>query len=142
MAGSTPVQTVISGWVHGDLGPVDEKAIPVALGDFDRTKESVHEMIQVAGALDVDRLELDRDRTPDFLAVGDDSLSQSSKVGGRKVWNLEVKWVPKSGAGGAFPRDEDGFRDSAVYVRPVYTKTGGPSPPCLRIPVKGTADAP
>ncbi len=139
--GAEPVQTAISGWVRGDLAPVDEKAIPVRLGDFVRTKEDVHEMIQLESGPDVTRLELDK-RTPDYLTVDADSLTQPDRVGGRKIWNLQVKWVPSSGASGPFPRDEDDYRDGAVYVRPVYEKTGGPSPPSLRIPVVGKADAP
>ncbi len=137
--GAKAIQTTLSGWIRGELGPVDEKAVPVRFEPFDRSK-AISQLIQVASDADVTRLEVDKDRTPDFLTVGEDSLKQSNKVGGRKLWNLEVQWVPKSGADGVFPRDEDGYRDSAVYVRPVYAKTGGPSPPCLRIPVTGKAD--
>ena len=87
------------------------------------------------------RLEVVKDRTPDFLTVGEDSLTPVES--GRRTEDSgtwRCKWVPKSGADGVFPRDEDGYRDGAVYVRPVYAKTGGPSPPCLRIPVTGKAD--
>ncbi len=137
--GADPIQTIVSGSIRGDLGPVNDNTVSVSLGDFDCTSKDVHELIQVASGSDVTRLELDK-RTPDYLTVDADSLKQWDRLGGRKIWNLQVKWVPGSGASGKFPREEDEYRDSAVYVRPVYEKASESSPPCLRIPVRGDAD--
>jgi hypothetical protein len=138
-ADSDPVETTVKGWIHGDLGPVDESAVPVRFAPFDRTSEASQQIL-VESRLDVTRLELDRERTPDFLTVDKESLTTASDVsGGRKTWTLTVKWVPKSGAVGVFPRDEEGYRDSAVYIRPVYEKPGTASPSCLCIPVTGKA---
>jgi len=89
---------------------------------------------------DVMRLEMDRERTPDFLDV--DLPDGPRRNGGRKLWELQLKWVPKAQAEGEFPRDEERYRDSAVYIRPVYAKTDGPAPPCLRIPVHGKRTLP
>jgi hypothetical protein len=140
-----PAVAIIDGTIRGDLTPAVGESMPVQFKPFDRT-QPVDLPVLVESGADVTRLELDRGtadrpRTPDFLAVTFPKPEDVERVGDRKLWSLRVKWVPASGAGGDFPRDEEGYRDSAVYIRPVYAdkNQGRPS---LRIPVRGTADPP
>jgi hypothetical protein len=134
--GAEPVGVAVVGSIQGDLAPVDANAASVRFNPFDRTAE-VSQSIQVESDAAVTRLELDRERTPDFLDVA--FPEGPKKAGDRKTWTVEVKWVPSSQAVGVFPRDEEGYRDSAVYIRPVYANSDA-APPCLRIPVNGKAD--
>ncbi|HVS39484.1 MAG TPA: hypothetical protein VMS17_28255 [Gemmataceae bacterium] len=135
-----PVETTVKGWVRGDLGPIEDSRLPVQLGPFDRTKET-SQSIELESGSKVTRLEVDRQRTPDFLTVDEKTLTEDTGLSGeRKTWRITVKWVPSSGAVGPFPRDEEGYRDSAVYIRPVYDKPGAAAPACLCIPVTGKAD--
>ena len=137
--GAAPTQVVVKGTIQGDLGPVDAGAVPVRFAPFDRTTQP-SQLVLLASETDVMRLELDRNRTPEFLAV--DLPDAPETVAGRKTWKVHVKWVPDSMASGVFPRDEEGYRDSAVYVRSVYAKPDGAPSSYLRIPVIGTADPP
>jgi hypothetical protein len=130
------VPVAVAGSIQGDLAPVDANAIPVRFNPFDRTVE-VSQSIQLESEAAVTGLELDRERTPAFLGVA--LPDAPKKIGDRKTWTVEVKWVPSSQAVGVFPRDEEGYRDSAVYIRPVYAKAEA-TPACLRIPVVGKAD--
>jgi hypothetical protein len=136
--GGDPILVLVTGTIQGDLAPVDASAVPVQFAPFNRTTKPELPVV-LESETDVIRLELDRNRTPNFLDVEFPKTPETS--GGRKTWNLQVKWAPESMASGIFPRDEEGYRDSAVYVRPVYAKSDGP-PSYLRIPVVGTADSP
>ena len=138
--GGDPIQVVVRGMIQGDLTPVDARAVPVRFGPFDRTTEA-RRLVVLESETDVTRLELDRSRTAAFLDVEFPDAPET--IGGRKTWNLQVKWVPASMATGPFPRpDDEEYRDSAVYVRPVYAKPNGAQSSYLRIPVIGTADPP
>ena len=132
------IQVVVQGTILGDLAVVGADPGPVKLGSFYRNQDDVKQDALVESGADVTALEVDRQRTPDFLGVA--FPDPPEKLGGRKTWRLQVKWLPESQAGGAFPRDEDEYRDSAVYVRPVYAAPVGTRPSCLRIPVVGKAD--
>ena len=140
--GAEPMAVVVTGKIRGDLAPANTATVPVMFEPFERTQAVDRPILLESGAdvtsLELDRGTADRPRTPDFLDV---EFPETPEVSGdRKLWSVRVKWVPSSQASGVFPRDEDGYRDSAVYVRPVYAKKDGPAPPCLRIPVRGTAD--
>ncbi len=132
------IQVGVHGTILGDLRVVGDDPGPVKLGSFYRNQDDVQREVLVESAADVTALELDRQRTPDFLGVA--FPAPPEKIGGRKTWRLNVKWLPQSQAGGAFPRDEDEYRDSAVYIRPVYTSPGATKSSCLRIPLVGKAD--
>ena len=134
--GADPVPVAVAGSIQGDLAPVDANAIPVRFNPFDRTVE-VSQLVQLESEAAVTGLELDRERTPEFLDVA--FPEGPKKTGDRKAWTVEIKWAPSSQAVGVFPRDEEGYRDSAVYIRPVYAKPDA-APACLRIPVVGKAD--
>ncbi len=138
-AQANKVEVTVAGSIHGDLTPVDADSIPVRLAPFCGGDKDVDQLIQLESESDVTKLELDRERTAEFLTVAPDSLTSSQTIGGRKVWDLHVQWVPNAGSG-KFPRDVEGYLDSAVYVRPVYADAHGPTPACLRIPVVGSAD--
>jgi hypothetical protein len=134
------LQVVVQGAIQGDLAPVNAGDVPVRFGPFDRTKEE-RRLIVLESDTDVSGLELDRTRTAEFLDV--EFPKKPDTAGGRKTWNLEIKWVPDSKAAGIFPRgDEAMYRDSAVYVRPIGAKPNGTHGSYLRIPVMGTADSP
>jgi hypothetical protein len=134
--GSEPVVVLLTGSVQGDLSQ-EGIADAVRLGRFSRTEEK-SALLTLESEAAVTKLELDRERTADFLNV--EFVGSPVLNGGRKKWNLEVKWVPKSQAGGEFPRDEEGYRDSAVYIRPVYAEAKDRAGTCLRVPVVGKAD--
>ncbi len=132
------IQVGVHGTILGDLTVVGDDPGPVKLGSFYRNQDDVRREVLVESGANVTALELDRPRTPDFLGVA--FSDPPEKIGGRKTWRLQVKWLPQSQAGGAFPRDEDEYRDSAVYIRPVYATPGATQSSCLRIPVVGKAD--
>jgi hypothetical protein len=149
------VQVVVKGSIEGDLRVVGANAdSPVHFPSFDRTM-AVSQSVVVESEAEVDSLILDRSRTPAFLAVDlppklavdlppklDVDLPPNPVTNGdRKTWTLRVKWNPDSKAEGVFPRDEDEYRDSAVYIKPVYAQPKATAP-SLRIPVYGKADAP
>lgn len=133
-----PIEGVVHGTVLGDLAVVGADPGPVKFDKFDRTQPKRVAVLVDSGA-DVTALEVDKTRTADYLAV--EVAGEPEKNGDRKTWRLKVKWLPDVRASGEFPRDEDEYRDSAVYIRPVYAKAGG-SPSCLRIPVVGNAETP
>lgn len=134
------VQVVVTGSIEGDLKVVGKDAgEPLHFPSFDRTT-AVSLPVVVESEADVASLTLDRDRTPGFLDV--DFPAGPEKIGDRKTWTLRVKWNPASGDAGVFPRDEEGYRDSAVYIKPVVAQAGATAPASLRIPVFGKADAP
>ncbi|HBI46799.1 MAG TPA: hypothetical protein DDY78_28690 [Planctomycetales bacterium] len=133
-------QVVVKGSIEGDLSVVGADASsPVHFPSFDRTT-AVSQPVVVESEAGVASLTLDRSRTPAFLDV--DFPAGPEKSGDRKTWTLRVKWNPGSQAEGVFPRDEDEYRDSAVYIKPVYAQPGATAPSSLRIPVYGKADAP
>ena len=133
------VLVAVKGSIEGDLKVVGADAgSPIHFPSFDRTTVASQPVVVESGA-DVASLTLDRDRTPAFLDV--DFPAGPEKIGDRKTWTLRIKWNPKSEAEGVFPRDEDEYRDSAVYIKPVYAKPDAAAP-SLRIPVYGKADAP
>ena len=138
--GADPIQVAVQGTILGDLSVVGPEAGPVKLGSFYRDQSDVKREVLVESGADVKALEVDRKRTADFLGV--DIADAPETTGGRKTWRLQVKWLPESQADGAFPRDADDYRDSAVYLKPVYAKSDGPAPSSLRIPVVGKADTP
>ena len=140
--GAEPVRRTIKGLIRGDLAPVDADAVRVDFGPFVCTKKDLYRLIQLQSGTDVTELELDKERTPNYLSVDETSLKASDKVGGRRIWNVQVNWVPDAGPIGKFPRDDDAYRDSAVYLRPVYADPRPQTPPCLRIEVGGEADPP
>ncbi len=134
------VQVVVKGSIQGDLKVVGADAgNPIHFPSFDRTAVASQPVVVESDARAAS-LTLDRNRTPAFLDV--DFPVEAVKNGGRKTWTLSIKWNPKSDAEGLFPRDEDGYRDSAVYTKPVYAQAGAPAPASLRIPVFGKADSP
>jgi hypothetical protein len=133
------VLVVVKGSIEGDLKVVGADAgSPIHFPSFDRTTEVSQPVVVESGA-DVASLTLDRNRTPTFLDV--DFPAGPEKIGDRKTWTLRIKWNPKSQAEGVFPRDDDEYRDSAVYIKPMYAQPGAAAP-SLRIPVFGKADAP
>jgi hypothetical protein len=134
------VQVLVKGSIEGDLRVVGKDAgNPVHFPSFDRTT-AVSQPVVVESDADVASLTLDRDRTPAFLDV--DFPAGPEKIGDRKTWTLRVKWNPDKGDAGVFPRDEEGYRDSAVYIKPVGAPAGSTAPASLRIPVFGKADSP
>ncbi len=131
-------QVVVTGMIEGDLRIVGADAVnPVHFPAFDRTTEASQPVVVESGA-DVASLTLDEHRTPAFLGV--EFPAKAEVNGDRKVWQLRVKWKPESDAEGVFPRDAEGYRDSAIYIKPVYAQPGAAAP-ALRIPVNGKADA-
>jgi hypothetical protein len=133
------VEVVVRGSIEGDLSVVGaDGAGPVHFPSFDRT-EAVSQPVIVESEKEVASLKLDTNRTAAFLDV--DFPARPEINGDRKIWKLTVKWKPDSQAEGDFPRNEDGYRDSAVYIKPVYTQPRA-RPASLRIPVNGKADAP
>ena len=133
-------QVVVNGSMEGDMKVVGADAgKPIHFPSFERTT-GVSQPVVVESDADVTSLSLDEHRTPPFLGV--DFPAGPEKNGDRKIWNLRVKWKPDSDAEGVFPRDEEGYRDSAVYIKPVYAKPGATAPASLRIPVNGKADSP
>jgi hypothetical protein len=134
------IQIVVKGSIQGDLSVVGADAgAPLHFPSFDRTT-AVSQPVVVESDAEVTSLTLDRDRTPLFLNV--DFPARAEPNGGRKFWKLQVKWNPASQAEGVFPRDEDEYRDSAVYIKPVYAQASATATASLRIPVNGKADAP
>ena len=114
-------QVVVAGSIDGDLKVVGVDAgRPVHFPSFDRTV-GVSQPIVVESGAEVVSLTLDRKRTPPFL--GADFPAGSEKNGDRKLWKLTIKWMPDSEAVGVFPRNEAGYRDSAVYIKPVYAQS-------------------
>ena len=95
------IQVGVHGTILGDLRVVGDDPGPVKLGSFYRNQDDVQREVLVESAADVTALELDRQRTPDFLGVA--FPAPPEKIGGRKTWRLNVKWLPQSQAGGAFP---------------------------------------
>jgi hypothetical protein len=138
--GADPIQVAVHGTILGDLAVVGADPGPVNFRSFYRNQDDVKREVLVESGADVTALEVDRQRTADYLGV--EFPDPPEQNGGRKTWRLQVKWLPESQADGAFPRPVDEYRDSAVYVRPVYAKADGSSPSCLRIPVVGKADTP
>ena len=129
-------QVVVAGSIEGDLRVVGvDAARPVHFPSFDSTIGASQPVVVESGP-DVTSLTLDKRRTPAFLGV--DFPAGPEKNGDRQLWKLTIKWMPDSQAVGVFPRDETGYRDSAVYIKPHPNATA----PSLRIPVYGKADAP
>ena len=140
--GADPLEGVVHGTVLGDLAVVGADPGPVKFGTFDRTQPKTVSVLVESGA-DVTALEVDKGRTADYVTVEFPDAGRPAETNAdRKTWRLEVKWLPDLPAGGVFPRGEEEYRDSAVYIRPVYAKTDGPPPSCLRVPVVGNAETP
>ena len=68
------------------------------LGGFVSTTEPPPAPLVLESGADVTRLELDRQRTADYLDV--EFGKEPTRLGDRKTWSLTVKWVPASKASG------------------------------------------
>jgi hypothetical protein len=129
-----PITVTVAGRIQGDVIVGDqEDGGRVLLGQFDRKRGS-RQFVAVRSDRAGLKLEFDRERTPAFLNANlPDQPSVSAE--GRSTWRVEVEVLPNR-ARGTFPRENDTlYRDSAVYLRVVGSKTQS-----VRIPVGGTAN--
>ena len=77
-------------------------------------------------------LEIDRERTPEFL-LKNAKIEKQEAASGESAWKVGTK-VSKNSVVGHFPREDSEYFDCAVYV-----KTKGNGSRSLRIPADGTA---
>ena len=96
------IQVAVYGTILGDLAVVGAEPGPVKLGSFYRNQDDVKQDVLVESGADVKALEVDSQRTPDFLGVVVPPKPQE-EIGGRKTWRLQVKWLPESQAGARSP---------------------------------------
>jgi hypothetical protein len=128
---SDVIDVKVVGAITGDVTAPGSDGF-VQFGTFRRDREQ-RQALKLETGEDVTKLELDRERTPEFLDV--ELPTTSVKTGGRKSWDAVVK-IPERKVSGEFPSDSNArMRDSAVYIRTV-----GPNPACIRVPVSGTAN--
>ena len=135
-----PIQAAVSGSIRGDLTPVDASAVPVRFAPFHSGDKDVRQSILVESGSDVTRLELDRERTAEFLTVDENSLTPVGDDRGPQ--GLE----PASAVGSRRRRGQVPPRRGRIprqrRVRPAGVR--GTARPdrraCLRIPAVGAAD--
>ena len=123
----------VSGKVEGEFRVLDaEQKGRVSFGAFQRTLGAKRE-IKIETDLTGIELELDEKRTADFLKVKP-SPGFPQDQSGRRTWKYQVD-IPPGAISGPFPRDDEFFRDSAMYL-----KSKGPNSRSIRVPVEGRSD--
>jgi hypothetical protein len=123
-----PLIVYLNGTIKGDVlvvtgrddGRVDLETFPARRGTNKR----------IALESDTPGLELSTVKQPSFMDV---ELVKDPGGSGRQTWVLTIRVKPGE-ASGVFPRDEEGYRDTGVYL-----ETKGENPRRIRIPVRGHA---
>jgi hypothetical protein len=130
-----PIEVTVSGSVQGrvQIGTTLDNG-RILLGVFDSATGSSKQAITLtANSAGVD-LEVDRERTPEYLRDGAE-LEKLAPLAGLPRWKLTVRVKPNL-AHGTFPRADDSmYRDSAVFL-----KVKGDVVQNVRVPVDGTAN--
>jgi hypothetical protein len=137
--GREPMEMTVTGSVRGSIliGSAEDGG-RVSLGLFDSHSGSPEQLIVITGESADVALEIDNNRTAEFLRDGV-KLEQIAPVAGLPRWKLKVQVRPDA-AQGNFPRGEDKmYQDSAVYLT-VKVKGKGDVVQSARVPVDGTAN--
>jgi hypothetical protein len=122
----------LQGYIRGDVVVLGQPGNRVDFSSFAAKKGSPSRVLKLQSSAGVEKLEVDKARTADFLEV---ELTPDEQPGGVPTWRMKM-WVKPGSVGGRFPRESPAeLRDSAVYVRPARVKDAR----ATRIPVEGSA---
>jgi hypothetical protein len=130
--GIEPITILINGKLLGDVrigGGMDGR---LSFGSFNSALGSNYQHVMLYSDVKGLELEIDRERTPEFL-LKNAKIEKVEPSGGETSWKVSTK-VPKNSVIGQFPREDNEYFDCAVYV-----KTKGDSSRSLRIPADGIA---
>jgi hypothetical protein len=129
-----PIELTVTGTVQGSVQIGNKRdGGRVLLGVFDSASGSPEEIITLSANSSGVGLEVDKDRTSEFLREGT-FLEETAPLGDAPCWKLHVQVKPNA-AHGDFPRDDAMYRDSGVYL-----KVKGKVVQNVRVPVLGTAN--
>jgi hypothetical protein len=134
-----PVLFVIGGRLRGDIrvGGGDEGRL--SFGTFYAAEGSQSQSVTLFSDVPGLKLEVDEKLTPAFLREAVDPKEGISKptktIAGETAWTLTAQ-VGKNKAQGSFPRDDEEYWDSAIYLK----VTGDDKTRTLRVPVDGSAN--
>ncbi|MSR31268.1 MAG: hypothetical protein EXR99_07165 [Gemmataceae bacterium] len=129
----TKVEVRVTGRVEGEFRVLDsEQKGRLSFGVFQRTL-GIKKDIKVETELTGVELQLDPAKTSQYLKVRA-APGWPQDLGGRRTWRFFVDILPDI-VSGPFPRDDEFYRDSAIYL-----KSPGANPRSIRIPVDGRAD--
>jgi hypothetical protein len=130
--GTEPADVHVSGTIEGEVtvGQAEDNG-RIDLGTFraDRPHRLGKPLVLQT---EHEGIDLAVDQAPEFMQV---KLVLEKGGSGRKSWLLNVE-VPARQAEGSFPRDEAGYRDTAIYLKLIKA---GDAPRRIRIPVSGAA---
>jgi hypothetical protein len=134
--GVEPIELTVTGSVQGSVLIGDRQDDGrLTLGVFDSSAGSARQTLSLTGKTAGLQLEVDKERTPEFLREGA-RLEKLADVAGLPRWKLYVQVKPNA-AQGSFPR----LGDPMYYDSAVYLKVKGEVVQNVRVPVDGTANA-
>lgn len=129
----TKAEARISGKVEGEFRVLDaDQKGRMTFGVFPRSLGAKKE-IKIETDLTGIELELDLKKTSEFLKVKPMSGWPQDQPG-RRTWKYQVE-ISGGTVSGQFPRDDEFYRDSAIYL-----KSKGPNSRSIRVPVEGRSD--
>jgi hypothetical protein len=133
--GVQPMELVVAATVQGNVLVGDaQDSGRLGMGTFDSAAGSAPVSLRIAAQTAGVDLEVDKDRTPEFLRGGIrlESLHKGDEL---PRWKLTLR-VPPNAAHGNFPRDNaEMYYDGAVYL-----KVKGDVIQNIRVPVSGIAN--
>jgi hypothetical protein len=128
------LSVLVEGDIQGDVQVVGLEKGRIDFLSFLRKNGSASRKVRLQSLRPGLKLEVDRERTPEFLDVKLIADTSSSPSAGT-AWDMIVQVKPDA-VSGRFPRDTpESFRDCAVYVRPA----GDTKARATRIAVDGIA---
>src|SRR5262249_7728604 len=129
-----PIVFIIGGSLRGDIRAGSAEQGRLNFGTFRAKEGSAEQEVTIYSDVSELELEIDKERTPPFLRDAAKIGPAGKTVTGEPKWKVTAR-IGANKVQGEFPRDQEEYWDSAVYV-----KVKGNNSRSLRIPVNGIAN--